>query len=125
MGKVERSSREAPARCAALPYRVREGAVEVLLVTARSSKGWIIPKGKIDRARGPRESARREALEEAGVEGETAAAPFDEYRHGGGDDDPLVQVFLLRVTRELPTWPEADERERAWVRATEAPGKVT
>lgn len=118
--EIGRLSPKTPARCAALPYRVRDGVVEVLLITRRGRSGWIIPKGKVDRDLGPGESARREAAEEAGVEGEVASAPFDEYRHGGGDDDPLVQVFLLRVTQELPTWPEADERERRWVRAQQA-----
>ncbi|SOD02510.1 NUDIX domain-containing protein [bacterium JGI 053] len=99
---------------------MRDGAIEVLLITRRGRSGWIIPKGKVDRKLGPGESARREAAEEAGVEGEVAAAAFDEYRHGGGDDDPLVHVFLLCVTRELPTWPEADERERKWVWAQQA-----
>jgi 8-oxo-dGTP pyrophosphatase MutT (NUDIX family) len=122
--KDERSSKEAPSRCAALPYRMGDGGVEVLLVTARSTGDWIVPKGKIDRALGPRETAREEALEEAGVEGEIGLSPFDEYRHGGGDDDPLVAVFLLRVTRELPTWVEAEERDRAWMPIREAAGRV-
>lgn len=116
---------EAPSRCAALPYRVRNGAAEVLLITRRGRGAWIIPKGKVERSLGPAESARREALEEAGVEGEVDPAPFDQYRHGGGDDDPLVSVFLLRVTRELSTWPEAGARDRAWMRAQDAAAQVT
>lgn len=123
--KGERSSKEAPSRCAALPYRMGDGGVEVLLVTARSTGDWIIPKGKIDRALGPRETAREEALEEAGVEGEIGLSPFDEYRHGGGDDDPLVAVFLLRVTQELSTWVEAEERDRAWMPIRQAAERVT
>jgi|GEM_PF-240425 len=122
--KGERSSKEAPTRCAALPYRTGEGGVEVLLVTARSTGDWIIPKGKIDRDRGPRETAREEALEEAGVEGEIGLSPFDEYRHGGDDDDPLVAVFLLRVTDELPTWAEEEERDRAWMPIRQAAERV-
>lgn len=110
----DRLSKEPAARCAALPYRVREGAVEVLLVTRRSGRGWIIPKGKVDRRLGPSESARQEAREEAGVDGEISATPFEEYRHGG-DDEPLVHVFLLRVTEELATWTDAKKRERIWL----------
>jgi hypothetical protein len=53
------------------------------------------------------------------------SAPFDEYRHGGGDDDPRVLVFLLRVTRELESWPESRERERSWIRLGAAAGEVT
>ena len=119
----EDSPPEEPIRCAALPYRIHEGAVEVLLITRRGRPGWIIPKGKVDQELGPGESARREAVEEAGVEGEVSSAAFEEYRHGG-DDEPLVHVFLLRVTRELRTWPEANERERQWVGVHGAAGQV-
>src|SRR5690349_14219785 len=114
-----------PLRSAALPYREQEGVLEVLLITRRGRGGWVIPRGKVDRLLGPGESARLHASEKAGVEGEVAAAAFDEYRHGGGHDDPLVQVFLLRVTRELPSWPESDKRERMWVPLRIAAGHVT
>lgn len=99
---------------AALPYRVRGGVVEVMLVTPRGGDGWILPKGKVKARLGPAESARREAWEEAGVRGEIDAVPFDQYSHGGGDDGPLVGVYLMRVTRELPAWPERHERTRRW-----------
>ncbi|HEX6910354.1 MAG TPA: NUDIX domain-containing protein, partial [Longimicrobium sp.] len=69
-----------PSRSAALPYRVRGGVVEVLLVTRRGGEGWIIPKGKVQARLGPARSARREAMEEGGVRGEVESAPLDEYR---------------------------------------------
>lgn len=109
---------------AALPYRVRGGSVEVLLVTPRGGEGWIIPKGKVERRLGPARSARREAEEEGGVQGEVGRDVFDQYRHGGGDDGPLVAVYLMRVTREMPSWPEAHERERRWATLDEVPALV-
>jgi 8-oxo-dGTP pyrophosphatase MutT (NUDIX family) len=113
-----------PDQSAALPYRVRDGRVEVLLVTPRGGEGWIIPKGKIEARLGPAESAAREAEEEAGVRGRTDADPFDRYRHGGSEDGPLVEVFLMRVTREMRSWREAHERERRWAALDEVPGLV-
>lgn len=98
--------------------------VEVLLVTPRGGDGWIIPKGKVEARLGPRESAGREAEEEAGVRGEVDQAPFDQYRHGGGEDGPLVTVFLMRVTRELSSWAEAHERERRWATLDDVPRLV-
>lgn len=109
---------------AALPYRVRNGSVEILLVTPRGGDGWIIPKGKIERRLGPAKSARREAEEEGGVHGEIDAEPFDQYRHGGGEDGPLVAVYLMRVTREMASWPEAHERERFWATLDDVPERV-
>jgi ADP-ribose pyrophosphatase YjhB (NUDIX family) len=110
-----------PAQCAALPYRLNGGRVEVLLVTPRGGEGWIIPKGKVAARLGVRRSAAREAEEEAGVRGEIEQTPFDRYRHGGGEDGPLVAVFLLRVTRELPSWAEAHQRERRWTTLEDVP----
>jgi 8-oxo-dGTP pyrophosphatase MutT (NUDIX family) len=113
-----------PPQSAALPYRVRDGRVEVLLVTPRGGDGWIIPKGKVEARLGPRESAAREAEEEGGVQGEVERAPFGRYRHGGRDDGPLVTVFLMRVAREMASWPEAHERERRWAGLDDVPGLV-
>lgn len=99
-------------------------AVEVLLVTPRGGDGWIIPKGKVEARLGLRESAGREAEEEAGVRGEVDREPFDQYRHGGFEDGPLVTVFLMRVTRELSSWAEAHQRERRWATLDDVPRLV-
>lgn len=109
---------------AALPYRIRDGQVEMLLVTPRGGSGWIIPKGKVNSRLGPARSAAREAEEEGGVHGPIDRTPFGEYRHGGGGDGPRVAVFLMHVTRELTSWPEAHQRERRWAGVDEVPGLV-
>ncbi|HYW12696.1 MAG TPA: NUDIX hydrolase [Longimicrobium sp.] len=112
-------SRDDRPQSAALPYRMNGATVEVLLVTPRGGEGWIIPKGKVEHRLGPAKSARQEAEEEAGVHGEIDREVFDQYRHGGGGDGPLVAVYLLRVTREMDAWPEAHERERRWANLDE------
>lgn len=98
--------------------------MEVLLVTSRGGRGWIIPKGKIEARLGSARSALREAREEGGVRGEIDPAPFDQYRHGG-EGGPLVEVYLMRVRGEMRSWPEQHQRERRWVPADEAAGLVT
>ena len=120
----DRSRGDPPAQCAALPYRMEGGVVQVLLVTPRGGDGWIIPKGKVEARLGVPTSALREAEEEGGVEGEIDGAPFDQYRHGGGDDGPLVAVYLMRVTRELDSWPESHQRERRWASLDDVPRLV-
>jgi 8-oxo-dGTP pyrophosphatase MutT (NUDIX family) len=97
------------------------GLVEVLLVTPRGGEGWIIPKGKVEPRLGVPGSAAREAMEEGGVRGEIDRSAFDQYRHGGDDDGPLVSVFLMRVTRELSSWPESHQRERRWATLSDVP----
>jgi len=105
-----------------IPYRVRKGKAEVLLVTASGSGRWVVPKGHIVEEVGSRESARREAFEEAGLEGTVETTAFDRYIHG--DDDMLVEVFLMHVSSEAATWPEQEVRKRRWVTFHEADGLV-
>jgi predicted NUDIX family NTP pyrophosphohydrolase len=125
MSLIEHPSPDGPTpQSAALPYRIRDGRVEILLVTPRGGSGWIIPKGKVNARLGPARSAAREAEEEGGVHGSIDRAPFGEYRHGGGGDGPRVAVFLMHVTRELTSWPEAHQRERRWAGVDEVPGLV-
>ena len=102
-----------------LPYRQREGRVEVLLITSRTRGRWIIPKGNLEPDRTIRDVARAEAYEEAGIRGDLALAALGSYWHG---DPPRhrVQVFLMRVRQVLKTWPEQAERKRAWLPLGEA-----
>ena len=54
----------------ALPYRfAADGSLEVLIVTTRRTRRWIIPKGWPIHGLTPAKSAAREAFEEAGVRG--------------------------------------------------------
>ena len=51
-----------------LPYRFgQDTAVEILLVTTRGRRRWIVPKGWPIKGLRPAKSAAREAFEEAGV----------------------------------------------------------
>lgn len=109
-----------PAQSAVIPYRIRNTRPEVLLITTRNKGKWIVPKGWIEEDLTSHASAEKEALEEAGVQGEVSAVSLGCYRHGGSDDDPIVEVFLMRVERELRSWPEQEERTRRWVSLEEA-----
>ena len=57
--------RETRAQFAALCYRRRKTGVEVLLVTSRDTKRWIIPKGWPMNGLTPANAAAQEAGEEA------------------------------------------------------------
>ena len=60
--------REPRTQYAALPWRKRaDGNVEVLLITSRESRRWVIPKGWPIKTLKPGPSAAQEAFEEAGV----------------------------------------------------------
>lgn len=103
----------------ALPWRLKDGAVQVLLVTSRETKRWVIPKGwPMDRL-DPHQAAAQEAFEEAGLTGETAPENIGTYPYGKRLKNGLVracvvEVFALRVSRLERFWPEKAQRRRRW-----------
>ncbi|GGC86221.1 NUDIX hydrolase [Chelatococcus reniformis] len=105
----------------ALPYRVRKDAsLELLLITSRDTKRWIIPKGWPMKGLPPARVAAREAFEEAGVKGRIDPKSIGRfvYEKRLGESGLVVPcevtVFALAVRRDLKSWPEADEREARW-----------
>jgi 8-oxo-dGTP pyrophosphatase MutT (NUDIX family) len=116
----------------ALPIRfAATGAMEVLLVTSRTTRRWVIPKGWPMKGAKPAEAAAREAFEEAGVRGRIAAEPLGTYAYRKRDDDHKhpavacrVRVFVLQVKRQATRWPERHERETCWFEAKEAAARV-
>ncbi len=106
---------------AVVPYRMREGHVEVLLIANNSGKRWVFPKGLVEPGLSPQESAVAEAYEEGGVQGQVSSEAVGRYQYSkwGGVCD--VEVFLMRVTQQLDDWPES-YRVRRWVSLDEVRG---
>lgn len=114
---------------AALPFRQANG-VEIMLITSRETRRWIIPKGWPMKGRRPRGTAAREALEEAGITGKVGKNPIGSYiymkRGLGGKSWPCrVDVFPLEVRRERSDWRERSQRTRQWLSYIEAAAAVT
>ena len=64
----------------ALPYRFTQmAALEILIVTTRQSRRWIVPKGWPIKRLMPSKSAAREAFEDAGVRGKIGARPIRQF----------------------------------------------
>ena len=107
-------------QAAVIPYRIRKSRVEVALITTSAGKGWVLPKGSVDDGERPREAAIREAEEEAGLRGVVARRPVGRYQHTKGKSLRRVDVYLMRVTRELEHWLEDNIRRRRWLRVEDA-----
>lgn len=116
-----------------MPYRARgqsiDAPVDVLLVTSRESKRWVIPKGNPEGGLPPHVAAGKEAKEEAGVLGAVCPTPLGSYRYRkrrktGASLMLDVDVYPLSVSQELPEWKEAHERERRWFSLAEAASMV-
>ncbi|MBV9046370.1 MAG: NUDIX hydrolase [Alphaproteobacteria bacterium] len=116
------------AQSAALPFRIGEGGLEIMLITSRRTRRWIVPKGWVQDGMTPCTSAAREALEEAGISGDISDRPlgaFHYIKEKQGVGLPCrVALFPLKVTRQRRTWPEKDVREAKWFPATEAAALV-
>ncbi len=114
----------------ALPWRRRfSGAVEVLLVTSRETRRWVVPKGWPMAGRSDPEAAAVEAWEEAGVKGLVAPSPIGAFTYpkrlkDGSDLLCRVKLYPLEVTTDRLDWPEADQRDRRWLSPDEAAAAV-
>ncbi|WP_448951200.1 NUDIX hydrolase [Labrys neptuniae] len=118
------ASGEALRQVAALPFRRRKGGgVEVLLLTSRQTRRFIIPKGWAE-SRKTWKWAEREALEEAGILGKIKRKPIGQYRYWKRFKTYFgmveVEVYALKVENELEIWPERTQRLRKWLSPEEA-----
>jgi 8-oxo-dGTP pyrophosphatase MutT (NUDIX family) len=110
---------------AAMPYRFANDRLEVMLVTSRETKRWIIPKGWPMKDCKPHAAAKREAFEEAGVIGEIGKRAIGTYAYakrleGNETVRCTVKVFPLEVRKESKRWPERGERKARWFSPEEA-----
>ena len=123
---VRRAKKGQPIRqVAAIPFRLREeGGLEVLLVTSRTTRRFIVPKGWPMKGKSGRRAAAIEAQEEAGVLGKAPKQPAGTYSYWKRMADGFIRVdvsvFLLQVTEELADWREAANRQRAWLPPADA-----
>ncbi|MBB5752577.1 NUDIX hydrolase [Prosthecomicrobium pneumaticum] len=110
-----------------LPWRRVASGVEVLLITTRDTRRWVVPKGSIERDLSAQESAEREAFEEAGVLGVMAPLPIGSFRHArgpaelGADD---VALYAMQVRAECAVWPEHGQRDIEWLPIDQAAERV-
>ncbi|WP_378947947.1 NUDIX hydrolase [Mesorhizobium sp. ANAO-SY3R2] len=110
---------------AAIPFRLNEtGELEVMLVTSRGTRRFIVPKGWPMKGKSARHAALIEAREEAGVLGKALKKPAGTYcywkRLSTGFINVEVTAYLIEVAEELAAWQEAGARQRAWLSPADA-----
>ena len=118
------ASRSVVRQSGVIPYRVMGGEVFVLLVTSRSGKRWVVPKGHVEQGLTGAESAQKEAIEEAGAIGFAFERAVGRYRYEKRGRLHEVKLYPMEVVRLRGAWEEMHERERIWVRAHEAAATV-
>jgi 8-oxo-dGTP pyrophosphatase MutT (NUDIX family) len=104
---------------AALPFRIRQSGLRIMLITTRKKGRWSIPKGSPISSKKPHQTAAVEAYEEAGLIGAVKKARVGKYKHKRtrGDAKQIfeVSVFPMKVRGQDSWWPEKGERKAIWV----------
>lgn len=105
---------------AALCWRVRKEKVQILLITSRRRKRWIVPKGWPMDGKTPAQCAAIEAWEEAGVVGKESDACIGVYSYArireGEENLPcLAMLYPVKVKSLKNKFPEVKDRRRKWV----------
>jgi 8-oxo-dGTP pyrophosphatase MutT (NUDIX family) len=121
---VEMTGNGTETQYAALPFQITTDGLQILLITSRETRRWVIPKGWPIRGLRPREVAAREAFEEAGlvgkIVGKRSIGSYYYSKRLTNNRERLcrVKVFLLSVDRQLDEWPERKQRVQRWVDPT-------
>jgi 8-oxo-dGTP pyrophosphatase MutT (NUDIX family) len=103
-------------QAAAIP--LKDGLVCV--ISSRSGKRWVVPKGCLETGKTAGEIAIQEAWEEAGLVGALEPEPVGSYLYTKTGFGYHVTVFLMQVTDIADEWPEREWRERAWLTRSQA-----
>ncbi|WP_428154892.1 NUDIX hydrolase [Brevundimonas sp.] len=122
---IKRTARSETRQVAALPWRLTDDGRQILMITSRETRRWVIPKGGRMVGKTDPEAAAQEAMEEAGVRGEMDQTSIGVFRYAkglkdGGVRQCVVSVYPLQVLVQLGAWPEAHQRERRWMSLSEA-----
>ncbi|MEQ9693740.1 NUDIX hydrolase [Shimia sp. SDUM112013] len=116
----------------ALVYRIQNGKTQILLITSRKTRRWIIPKGWPMSGLTPAQAAAREAWEEAGVKGITHDIAIGSFSYskkiktrGGVMPMPVMTIVYPVQARKLSAkFPEEGQRRRKWFSPKKAALKV-
>ncbi len=104
--------------------RMRDGKPEVMLITSRETRRFIVPKGWPMKGKSGIQAALVEAREEAGIDGTMLKEPLGRYRYWKRLSDAFVPVevavYLLNVEEVLAEWDESSSRRRAWLSPADA-----
>ena len=110
---------------AALCYRIKLDKPQILLVTSRRTRRWIVPKGWPEDGMTPADCALKEAWEEAGVQGKAQNVCLGLYAYAKLLTDnvsfPCVAlVYPVKVKSLSKHYPEKTQRQRRWMTSKKA-----
>lgn len=131
--QFDQSDQKVGTQYAALCWRMGKKGAEVLLITSRETGRWVLPKGWPIGGLSPSEAAKREAWEEAGVDGKASPDCLGLFSYDKVIDRSckalpshpcVVAVYPLQVTKLSNEFPEHRQRSRKWYSPKDAARKV-
>lgn len=103
-------------------YRQAADEPQILMIADRLGR-WSFPKGMVQRGEDPATAARREVLEETGIEGEILQLLGQThyfFRQGGVLIDKTVYFYLIRALTSAITPQLSEVADARWFPAGEA-----
>jgi 8-oxo-dGTP pyrophosphatase MutT (NUDIX family) len=103
-------------------YRTVAAEPQILMIADRLGR-WSFPKGMVQRGEDPATAARREVLEETGIEGEILKLLGQThyfFRQGGALIDKTVYFYLIRALTTAITPQLSEVADARWFPAAEA-----
>lgn len=101
-----------------IPFDIRGDSIAILFVTSQTRGRWILPKGSQKKGETHEVTAKREALEESGVDGDLfldfpVTVPITKQGSSGMIKTPVTYYPLL-ISKQHEEWSEKDKRQRHW-----------
>ncbi len=93
---------------------------QLCVVSSRSGKRWVVPKGCLEPGKTAAEIALQEVWEEAGLAGVLQPEPIGTYLYEKAGFTCHVTIFVMNVIDMAEHWPEEDMRQRCWLSAAQA-----
>ena len=103
-------------------FRREEAAVTYLLVTAKNSEEWVLPKGHVEKGEQPEQTALREVLEETGVVGRLRGRIPRDFNFTAKGEKVTIAFFLMEWEREGQA---AENRSKEWLSLQRALERAT
>ena len=102
--------------CGAIVYRRYHGNIEILLIKHINSGHWSFPKGHVEAGETEVETAKREIMEETGVDVIIDPTFRETVQYFPRKDTQKIVVYFIAKARNYDLTPQEDEiSELKWV----------
>jgi 8-oxo-dGTP pyrophosphatase MutT (NUDIX family) len=103
-----------------IPIYIQDGIIKTIIITSTSNGFWVFPKGVIEKGMTAKDSALKEAFEEAGIRGLAFEDEIGIYEYEKWSGICEVKMYLMEVKEILDDWEDKETRKRLICNTSEA-----